>query len=111
MDVEGAIEAFEQPVECLESGAVLPAVHILAVDVEGVLAQARDGEARDTGLARARRPAQQDGLGGVAFDDGRECVRGVAHFGVAVNHVPRDEPGQSTRASAIIGLPSDTPST
>ena len=62
-------------------------------DIEGVLAEALDGKARDTGLPHSRWPAQQGGFSGVAVGERPERTREVTHFGLSVDDIPRNELG------------------
>ena len=91
VDVDGALDAVEDPVEDLEARVILPAVDVLRVEVEALLMEFVDGELRDTGLPGSGGTSQEGRFGRFAPGDGFEHAREVVHLGVAVDHLSGDE--------------------
>lgn len=59
MDVDGLPDAFEDPIQDTKSRVVLPAVDVLGVDVEDVLAEPFSRESGDTRLPSPRWPEEK----------------------------------------------------
>lgn len=93
MHVKGLVDAFEDAVQGLEVGIVLPAVHVLGIQVKDSFVELVGHVASDTGLAHARGPVEERSFALVASGYRVESGGETVDFRRAVYDVSRDEFG------------------
>jgi hypothetical protein len=69
MDVDGLIDAVEKAVQGFEPVVILPAVHILVVDIDNALSESFNCELRNTGFPDSGRTVEEDWISRLSVKD------------------------------------------
>lgn len=87
VNVECSPDALKDSVEGVEASMILPAVHVLGVEVDDGLFEFLKGVLGDTGLPGTGRAVNEDGFRGFTIGDGAEFAGDEVDFGVPVHHI------------------------
>lgn len=93
VNIDGLPEAFQDPVERAELREVLPAVHVLVLDVQHFLPELFGGILRETRLTRAGRTDEECGLGRISLGQWREDLGQVGDLCIPMLDFLGDEAG------------------